>query len=98
MGPLFNIFINDISQLGMTNMFFADAAVETFQGFVSILCDLPNTNKLVVHESKIKLMLFISKIHPVPPDIRFNLIPFEWVSHTKYLEIILDNIFPYIAS
>ena len=31
--------------------------VETFQGFASILSDWPNTNKLVEHKSKIKVML-----------------------------------------
>ena len=30
--------------------------VKTFQGFVSILSDWLNTNKLVPHESKIKLI------------------------------------------
>ena len=57
LGPLlFNIFINDISQLGMKNMLFADGAVfyaesenfheivDTFQGFVSALSALTPIN------------------------------------------------------
>ena len=87
---LFNIFfINDISHLGLKNVLFADDAgfsaesehfhelVEIFQRFVSILSDWLNTNKLVTHEST-------SQIHP-------NLNSLEWMSHIKYLGIILDN-------
>ena len=79
----------------MKNMLFADDAVfyaelenfhefvKTFQRFVSTLSDWLNTNKLFARESKTKLMLFSSRIHPVLPDIRFNQNTLEWVSHTK---------------
>ena len=63
--------------------------VETFQGFVSSLSNWLNTNELVAHESKTKLMLFTSRIHPVLPDIHFNQNTLEWVSHIKYLGIVL---------
>ena len=101
LGPLlFNIFINDLSELGMKNVLFADDAVfnaesenfhelvETFQRFVSALSDWLNTNKVIAHESKTKLMLFTSRIHPCLPDNNFYQNTLEWVSHIKYLGIL----------
>ena len=55
--------------------------VETIQGFVSIVSDWLNTNKLVARESKTKLMLFTSRIHPVLHNIYHNKNFLEWVLH-----------------
>ena len=86
----------------MKNVFFAEDAVlyaesvnfhelvETFQGFVSALSNWLNTNKLVAHESKTKLMLFTLRIHPVLPDIRFHQNSLAWVTHIKYFRIVFD--------
>ena len=78
----------------MEHLLLADVAVfnelvETVQGFVPTLSHWLNTNKLVAQN---KLMLFISQIHPILPDIRFNQNTLEWVSHIKYLGIVLDDI------
>ena len=97
------MFLDDISQPEMKNVLFADEnifyaesvnfheLVKTIHGFVLILSDWINTNKLVAHESKTRLTLFISWIHPVPPHIHFNQNSHEWVSHIKYFLIILNN-------
>ena len=37
-------------------------------------------NELIAHESKTKLMLYTSRIHPVQPDIRFYLNSLKWVA------------------
>ena len=55
------------------------------------MSDWLNTNKLVAHESKIKLILFTSRIHPVLPDIRFNKNSLELASYITYHGIILDD-------
>ena len=61
--------------------------VETIQGFISLLSDWLNTNKLVSDESKTKLMIFTSRSHPVVNKeslltmyLFFSLIPYQSVS------------------
>ena len=63
----------------------------TVQLGATIAVQLVNTIKLVARESKTKLILFISRIHPVLPDIRFNQNTLERASHIKYLGIVLDD-------
>ena len=55
--------------------------VETLQRFVSTLSNWLNTNTLVAHESKTKLMHLTSRIYTVAFDIRANQNTFEWASH-----------------
>ena len=78
-----------MTQFSMQNQKNFNELVENFQGFVSTLFNWLNTKKLVAHESKTKLMLFTPRIHPVLHDIRFNHNTPEWVSHIKYLGILL---------
>ena len=105
LGPLlFNIYINDITELGTKCILFADDAVfyninenmqssiVIMQHFLYVLSSWLTKNRLTASETKTKLMMFTPCIKPVIlPTVVFNGHPLEWVNDIKYLGITIDN-------
>ena len=105
LGPLmFSTFINDITELGVNSILFADDAVFfvesntlhdaviQMQSFIGRLSVWLNDNRLTAHEDKTKLMLFTPcQKPPLLPSIIFNRTILEWVDEIKYLGIIIDT-------
>ena len=105
LGPLlFNIFIKDITDISTDKkVIFADDTVfyvteNTLEACVLrvniLLAEVSmwlENNKLIPNTEKTKLMLFTPRPVDVLPDISLNGTKLEWVSHFKYLGIIIDN-------
>ena len=105
LGPLlFNIFINDIAQLGVNCVLFADDAVfftksrlacesiTLMQNFITTLSSWLTDNRLTANENKTKVMLFSPCNLPSPmPTLSFNGTPLEWVDEFRYLGVYIDN-------
>ena len=105
LGPLlFNIFLNDISNLpGVKTVLFADDSVFYSEGltfedavnkmtnFINVLQKWLVSHRLVPHEGKTKLMLVTSRPRPELPVLFFNGKVLEWVRTFKYLGTIIDD-------
>ena len=105
LGPLlFNLFINDIVNIrDAEKVLFADDAVfyvtastltlciERVRVLIEKLSEWLGNNRLIPNTIKTKLMLFTPRPVGVLPDIIFNDVRLEWVSHIKYLGIVIDN-------
>ena len=105
LGPLlFNIYINDIVNIGTAKkILFADDAVFYITESSFDMCILKikqlirelskwlMDNKLVPNVNKTKLMMITPRPFDELPDIHFNGSKLEWVTSTKYLGIIIDN-------
>ena len=105
MGPLlFNVYINDITELGTKCILFADDAVfyninenmqssiVIMQHFLYVLSSWLTKNRLTASETKTKLMMFTPCIKPVIlPTVLFNGHPLEWGNDIKYLGITIDD-------
>ena len=105
LGPLlFNIYINDIVNLGIQTILFADDAVfyvesksldecvTQVQLFSKRLSLWLQKNRLTPSESKTRLMHVSPYRKPITmPEILFNDNVLEWVDQIKYLGIIIDN-------
>ena len=108
LGPvLFNIFINDITNIGsrlhVESVLFADDAVfyisaesidqcsRLMTEFIEMLDDWLKINLLKANVSKTKLMLFSPAPVNLKPDIVFGGVLLEWVTYYKYLGMIIDE-------
>ena len=105
LGPLlFNIFINDITNIGTCEkVLFADDAVfyvtaptlalciEELENLIRELSRWLQNNKLIPNVTKTKLMMFTARPIGILPDVFFNGSRVEWVNDFKYLGIIIDN-------
>ena len=105
LGPLlFNIFIDDICNIGnCESVLFADdtvlfvtdpnfeACISKIKIVINNLSKWLNNNRLIPNINKTKLMLITPKKIKVLPDIMFDGVKLEWVDQIKYLGITLDN-------
>ena len=105
LGPLlFNLFINDIVNVGIAEkVLFADDAVfyvtaktlplciEKLKKLINELSDWLKNNKLVPNVTKTKLMMFTPRPTEMLPDIFFDGKRLEWVTDFKYLGVIIDG-------
>ena len=105
LGPLlFNIFINDITNIGNAEkVLFADDAVfyvtastlalciEKLEILIKDLSEWLKNNKLIPNVTKTKLMMFTPRHTRILPDVLFNGTKVEWVNEFKYLGVIIDN-------
>ena len=108
LGPiLFNIYVNDISQLPFMNtctfQFADDTAfssnsndldnlIETFNSNMQIFNAWCNANKLHLNLNKTKAMLFTPRyLTGPPPNIIINGTTIEFVCEYKYLGLIIDQ-------
>ena len=104
-GPLlFNLFINDIVNIGdAEKVLFADDAVfyvtattlasciDKLKNLIAELSDWLRNIKLIPNILKTKLMMFTPRPVVQLPDIFFNGTKVEWVTEFRYLGIIIDN-------
>ena len=105
LGPLlFNIFINDIVDLDVNCVLFADDAVfyiesasaaesiNRMQQFIAKISQWLTENRLTANEDKTKVMIFSPCEIPSPlPSLIFNTTPLEWADEFKYLGIYIDR-------
>ena len=105
LGPLlFNIYINDIVNVGdAKKILFADDAVFYVTEGSLDMCIIKikqlikeltvwlDNNKLVANVKKTKLMLVTPRPFDHLPDVYFNGSKLEWVSNIKYLGVVIDN-------
>ena len=105
LGPLlFNLFINDIVNVGdAKKILFADDAVFyitedsleqcviKMRFLIAELSDWLKRNKLIPNVDKTKLMMFTPRPIERLPDIYFDGIKLEWVRSFKYLGVIIDD-------
>ena len=105
LGPLlFNLFINDIVNVGIAEkVLFADDAVfyvtaktlplciEKLKKLINELSDWLKNNKLIPNVTKTKLMMFTPRPTEMLPDIFFDGKRLEWVTDFKYLGVIIDD-------
>ena len=105
LGPfLFNIFINDLVNLGSCKkVLYADDTVmyvsdDTLHGCIhkvdivlGLLSEWLLNNKLHANESKTKLMLFTNRNIGRLPAVYFNGDKLEWVNYMKYLGVHIDQ-------
>ena len=105
LGPiLFNLYINDICNIPVAKkVLFADdtvlyvsdpcfdTCVEKMNFVIDKLSLWLNQNRLVANIEKTKLMLFTPRKSPQLPILFFNGTGLEWVSHIKYLGMIIDR-------
>ena len=104
LGPLlFNMFINDITNIEAANkILFADDAVfyvtdvslavciDKLNSCISELSQWFHNNKLTLNTEKTKLIMFSPRIVNNLPIIYFNNKVIQWVKSIKYLGIIID--------
>ena len=105
LGPfLFNIFINDLVEMGPckkvlyaddTVLYVSDATlrgcVDRVNAVLNLLSEWLMNNKLHANESKTKLMLFTNRNTEMPPSVYFNGRKLEWVNSMKYLGVYIDR-------
>ena len=107
LGPLlFNIFINDIVNVGnakVKKILFADDAVfyikanslqecmDEMRLFIAQLSDWLENNKLIPTVEKTKLMMFTPRPIYNLPDIYFSGTKLEWVHSIRYLGMLIDD-------
>ena len=105
LGPLLiHLFINDIVNISnVEKVLFADDAVfyvtaetltlciEKVNLLIEKLSEWLEKNRLIPNTIKTKLMLFTPRPFGVLPDVLFNGVKLEWVSHIKYLGVVIDN-------
>ena len=105
LGPLlFNIFINDIVNVGdAKKVLFADDAVfyvtaetinlciDKMRTLIGKLSEWLRNNKLIPNVNKTKLMMFTPRPVDDLPDIFFDGKKLEWVPNIKYLGMTIDN-------
>lgn len=84
---LFIISINDITQILLISVLFADDAIFYAQYFTTQLAG----NRLIAYESKTKCMLVTPRHHPRMPNDLINCNVLEWAFHIKYRGFILYN-------
>lgn len=101
---LFNIYINDLSNVGNGNkIFYADDAVFYFSCkslnecllnlnmCLNEISDWLSKNKLIPNINKTKLMLLTNRTVNNLPRVYFNGESLEWINQFKYLGIFIDS-------
>ena len=105
LGPLlFNLFINDIVNIGSCEkVLFADDAVfyvtdeslpvcvDKLRLVISELTEWLQNNKLIPNLEKTKIMMLTPRPVGDLPSIHFSGVELEWVSSFKYLGVHIDN-------
>ena len=105
LGPLlFNLFINDIVNVGRAEkVLFADDAVfyvtaptlqlciEKLNSLITELSFWLENNRLIPNVIKTKVMMFTPRHTGILPEVFFNGTRVEWVNDFRYLGIIIDN-------